>query len=221
MVNRKVAKVLAWRYKILAFVFVLLAAGLVLLPKYEKHEGISPESLLVNGISTERFITTDKLADMIINQDPGFILIDVRDEASYKKYSLKNAINIPLDSILGSHAKIYLNQDQFNIIFYSNNQFTANQAWLLNKRLGYDKIFVLEGGIQSWYTTIINPTKPTESMTTREHDLYSFRKAASMYFGVVYPEDIIQPEKPKIVKTPPKKVVPIKKKKKMPLEGGC
>ena len=46
MVNRKFAKFLALRYKILAFIFILLAAGLVLLPKFEKQEGIQPISLL-------------------------------------------------------------------------------------------------------------------------------------------------------------------------------
>ena len=220
MVNRRFAKVLAWRYKILAFIFVVLAGGLVLLPKYEKHEGISPEKLLSNALSTERYISTDELADRIINQDPSFILVDVRDLASYKKHSLKNSIHIPLDSILSESAKDYLDQDQYDLIFYSNNQFTADQAWMICKRLGYNNLFVLEGGVQSWFNTIINPVKPSENMTAQEFDIYSFRKAASMYFGVVYPEDIIQPKRI-VKKAPPKKVVPVKKKKKMPMEGGC
>ena len=99
MINRNLAKVLSFRYKIIALVLVMLASGLVLLPKYEKHEGISPEQLLSNAISPERYISTDELADKLINQDPSFLLIDVRDEESFKKYNLPYAINIPLEKL--------------------------------------------------------------------------------------------------------------------------
>jgi hypothetical protein len=56
MINRKFAKVLSFRYKILALVFIVLAGGLVLLPKYEKHEGIKPEKLflLSNSKASEK-----------------------------------------------------------------------------------------------------------------------------------------------------------------------
>ena len=233
MVNRKLVKFLSLRYKILAGVLIVLAGGLVLLPKYEKHEGISPEELLSNAISPERYITTDELADKIINQDPTLLLIDVRDENSYKKYSLPNAINIPLNKILEENSEPYLYQDAYDVVLFSNDNFHSDQAWVLCNRLGYENLHVLKGGVNTWFNTIINPKKPTENMASNEFDLYSFRKAASMYFGVAYPEKVSK--KPVVKKyvaktttsvktTPaeaPKKVIPIKKKKKMPVEGGC
>ncbi len=55
-------------------------------------------------------------------------------------------------------------------------------------------------------------------MPKEAFELYSFRKAAGMYFGVGVPE----PEtKKEIVKKPVKKVITIKKKKKRTPEGGC
>lgn len=218
MINRNLAKVLSFRYKILALVFVVLAGGLVLLPKYEKHEGISPEKLLSNAISSERYISTDELAHKIINQDPSFLLIDVRDEESYTKYSLPNSINIPLEKLLEEDSEPYLNQDEFDVILFSNDNFYADQAWLLCTRLNYKNLRVLKGGINTWFNTVINPLKPGENQSASAFELYSFRKAASMYFGVVYPEQVkkAQPEK-----VTPKKVITIKKKKKAPVEGGC
>ena len=219
MINRKLAKVLSFRYIILATVFIILAGGLVLLPKFEKHEGIKPEQLLSNAISSERYISSDEIAHKIINQDPSFLLIDVRDEESYEKYSLPNSINIPLENLLTDDSESLLNQDQFDVILFSNDNFYADQAWLLCDRLDYKNLRVLEGGINTWYTTIINPTIPKENQPASDFELYSFRKAASMYFGVVYPEPIIiEPVKKK---APPKKVITVKKKKKMPVEGGC
>ncbi len=219
MINRNLAKVLSFRYKIIALVLVLLAAGLVLLPKYEKHEGINPKDLLSNAISPERYISTDELADKIVNQDPSFLLIDVRDEKSFKKHALPDAINIPLEKLLDEESEGYLNQDEYDIILYSNDNFYADQAWIICNRLAYKNHRVLKGGVNKWFTTIINPKIPTENMPKVAFDLYSFRKAASMYFGVAYPEQAQATQN--TTKKTTKKRVTLKKKKKMAAEGGC
>ena len=219
MVKKKVAKVLALRYIILAGILVILAGGLVLLPKYEKHEGIKTEQLLNNVISPERYITTDILADKLISQDPSYLLIDIRDEESYNKYTLPNAINIPLGKLLEEDSSMYLDQGQYNVVLFSNDNFYADQAWILCNRLDYKNLHVLEGGVNKWYNTIINPLKPTENMPTEAFELYTFRKAASMYFGVAYPEQFKVVAKK--VTPKPKKVITVKKKKKAPAEGGC
>ncbi len=218
MINRKLAKFLSFQYILLAVILILTAVGLVLLPKYEKHEGISAKELLSNIISPERYISTDELADKIVNQDPSFILIDVRDSISFKKNSLPNAINIPLKKLLDEDATAYLDQDQFDVVLFSNTNFYADQAWILCNRLDYKNLRVLKGGINEWFYTIINPPKPTEGMPVTAFEQYSFRKAASMYFGVAYPDAV---KKTIIKKVAPKKVVPFKKKKKKKPEGGC
>lgn len=224
MVNRKLVKFLSFRYIILASILLVLAGGLVLLPKYEKQEGISPEQLLKHVISPERYITTDELADRIINQDPSLLLIDVRDEKDFKKYSLPNAVNIPLKNIFNADSEPYLDQDQFDVILFSNDNFYSDQAWLLCSRKNYKNLHVLKGGITNWFNTIINPKEPTENMASNSFETYAFRKAASMYFGVAYPKIIQkQPVTSKTKKTTNvvKTIIPKKKKKKMPIEGGC
>ncbi len=220
MVKKKIAKVLAFRYKILAAILLILAGGLVLLPKYQKHEGIKPQELLSNVISPERYITTDQLAHKLINQDPSFILIDVRDENSFESYTLPNAINIPLKNLLDEDSRSYLNQNQFDVVLFSNDHFYADQAWILSNRLGFKNIRVLKGGLNNWFTTIINPMKPSENMPAETFDLYSTRKAASMYFGVVYPEQANLAESETKTEAP-KRVITVQKKKKRAAEGGC
>lgn len=225
MVNRKLVKFLSFRYIILATVLLVLAGSLVLLPKYEKQEGINPEELLSNAISPERYITTDELADRMINRDPSLLLIDVRDESDFKKYSLPNAVNIPLQNIFNEDSEPYLNQDQYDVILFSNDNFYSDQAWMLCNRKKYKNLHVLKGGINTWFNTIINPKQPTENMASNAFELYTFRKAASMYFGVAYPKKIqkqpVVSKKRTVTTSAPKKIVPKKKKKKMPVEGGC
>lgn len=221
MYNRKLAKILTHSYKILAVILILLAGGLLLLPTYEKHEGIDPESLLANAISPERYITADELAHKIISEDPTVLVIDVRDSVRFGSYSIPGAINIPLKNILDEENEGYLDQSAYEIVLCSDDNFYADQAWILCNRLGYKNLRVLQGGMRDWFNSVINPPVPDEKMPNSEHELYSFRKSASMFFGVVY-EDQVKATPPPAKPSPkPKTVTPVKKKKKKMPEGGC
>ncbi len=216
MINRKLAKILSKRYIILASMLFIAAFGLVLLPSYQKNENITAENLLAKVINPERYITSDVLADKIITNDPSIILIDVREVEEFTKYTLPNAINIPLSDILNDDYQGYLDQDRYNVILFSNENFKADQAWLLLNRLGYSNLHVLNGGINGWYHTILNPPKPSEDMPNEAYELYNFRRAAGLYFGVG-----IKAKEKKVVKKVVKKIVPKQKKKKRMPEGGC
>ena len=220
MVTKRTAKILALRYKMMAGILIVLATGLVLLPKYQKIEGINAEQLLSNTISLERYVTTDQIAHKIVNQDPSFFLIDLREENSYNRYSLPNAINIPLKKILDKDFEAYLNQNQFDVVFFSDDNFYSDQAWALCTRLKYKNLYVLKGGANKWFTTIINPQQPNENEDLEAFDLYSTRKATSMFFGVAYPDQVAE-EDLSTNNSVPRKVIVLKKKKKKAPEGGC
>jgi len=214
----KLKRLLVRRYQILAAILFILAAGLVLLPKYKKNEGVKPELFVKNAISSERYISTDLLADRLVNQDPVVLLVDTRSEKDFNNYALPNAINIPLKKFLDEDFEGFINQDVYDVILYSNDNFYADQAWMIGNRLGYTNLYVLKGGLNEWFNTIINPKLPEETMPNEAFELYSFRKAAGMYFGVGIPE----PETKEIIKKKPvKKVITVKKKKKRAPEGGC
>ncbi|VAW22481.1 hypothetical protein MNBD_BACTEROID04-1876 [hydrothermal vent metagenome] len=210
----KYKKFLVRRYQILAAILIILSAGLVLLPKYEKNEGIKPEAFLLNVLSTERYINTDELANRLINQDPTILLVDVRTPKEFEEYSLPNAVNIPLAEVLSSDSEAYLNQDAFDVILYSNDNYYSDQAYFLCNRLGYKNLYVLDGGLNKWFSTIINPKMPKETAPKKDFDIYNSRIAAGMYFGVGNTSQ-------KVVKKTPKKVIKLTKKKKKVAEGGC
>ena len=207
------------RYQLLALILIILAGGLLVLPKQQKHEGIVPELFVKNMLSTERYINTDILADRMVNQDPVLLLIDTRTTEAFEKYSLPNAINIPLSQIFNEELNPYLDQDVYDVVLFSNDNFTAEEAWLIGNRMGYQRLYVLDGGLNAWFETIIEPELPKETMSREAFELYAFRKAAGKYFGVANDTVEIKTEVKK-VPTPKKVVTKPKKKKKMP-EGGC
>ena len=206
-------------YQFLALILIILAGGLIVLPKQQKHEGIAPELFVKNMLSTERYINTDVLADRMVNQDPVLLLIDIRTREEFEKYSLPNAVNIPLSQIFNEELNPYLDQDVYDVVLFSNDNFTADEAWLIGNRMGYQRLYVLDGGLNAWFETIIEPELPKETMSREAFELYAFRKAAGKYFGVANDTVEIKTEVKK-VPTPKKVVTKPKKKKKMP-EGGC
>ena len=165
MYNRKLAKLLTHSYKILAVILILLAGGLLLLPTYEKHEGIDPESLLANSISPERYISSDELAHKIISGDPSLLVIDVRDSARFSAYSIPGAVNIPLANVLDEESEVYLDQSAYEIVLCSDDSFYADQAWILCNRLGYKNLRVLDGGMHAWFNSVITSRRFCTSLT--------------------------------------------------------
>ena len=206
-------------YQILALILIILAGGLFLIPKHPKHEGISPELFAKNILSTERYITSDQLADRMVNDDPVLLLIDTRSLEEYQSFSLPDAIHIPLSEIFSEELNPYLDQNIYDIILFSNDNFIAEQAWMLCKRMDYQRLYILDGGLNTWFSTIIEPIPPKESMSQEAFELYAFRRAAGKYFGVA--NDTVEIEVKPIRKTAPKKVVTKPKKKKRMPEGGC
>lgn len=200
-------------YYTLAVFLLLLGLGLVILPDREHIEEASPREVLNDLKNPSRFISTDKVAEMIIDKDPTILLVDVRDMYDYLDYSIPGAHSIPLEEILSYNWIDSLAFEGSKIILFSNSDIRADQAWILLKREKKENIHVMKGGLNRWFETIIQPERPPETAPSEEIDLYDFRKGASIYFtgGAAPIEQDIDAE-PVMVK---------RKAKTQTVEGGC
>ena len=179
----------------------------------EPFEKVQPCDLIDIISQTNKYVTTDELARKIMSDDPTILLVDLRSKTEYDKYSLTGAINIPLKNLADEKYKDVLDQNVRTIILYSNSSDLAVKAWTLTSRLSYKNVFILKGGLNRWVETILKPTEPKETALRTEFETYSFRKAASSYFGGGSTVGA-----PTIKK---KASLPIKRKKKSAAGGGC
>ena len=124
-----------------------------------------------------------EVADMVISKDPTLQLIDVRSAEEFEKFSLPNAINIPMVDILNPEWDEFINQDVKLNVFYSNSSNDANQAWMLTRQLGYKNNYVLQGGVNYWAETIMNPEAPATTSPNEEIAKYNLQKGAGMALG--------------------------------------
>lgn len=176
---------------------------------------LTPPQLLEEVREGAQFVSTDQIADMIIQEDPSLQLIDVRSSDEFEKFHLPGAINIPLTDLLNDDWEAYINQDVKMNVFYSNGNTYANEAWMITRQLGYLNNYVMMGGMNYWAETIMNPEKPATTSPDDEFALYDFRKGASQALGGGSLESTIDsgsaPPPPPINKRPKKKRV----------AGGC
>ncbi len=199
-------------YIYLTILMLVLAIGTLMIKKETKLKQIEPQQLLVEMVQPTRYVSTDQVAKMIIHGDPSLELIDVRPSAEFEQFALQRAINIPLDSLINPASLGYFGIPGTRVVFVSNDDIAADQAWVLTKRLGYKSTYVMKGGLNSWMETIIDPQEPGEDESSEAFETYAFRKGAQQYFTGAKAESA---EAPKV------KVEVQRRKKTTAAAGGC
>ena len=179
----------------------------------EPIDKVQPCDLVAIVAHTDKYITTDELARRLMSDDPTLTLVDLRTSTEFNKYSLDGAVNIPLKDLLDKKYEDIINQDVQTTVFYSNSSDLSAKAWMLTKRLGYNNNYILRGGLNHWVETILRPRELKETASSKEFERYSFRKAASAYFGGGSATG-----ESATVKV---KAAPIKRRKKEAAGGGC
>jgi len=173
-----------------------------------------PDQLFLDLIESTRYFTVEEVAQKIISQDPSIQLIDVRDSVSYNKFTLSGAINMPLNELLKPENKLYLDQNVYKSIFFSNGSSDADVAWMICNRMGYKNTYVMLGGLNTWVDHILEPKDHSVIWDKVDDQMYQYRKGASIYFGgeAIDVEDAGEKIKPK---------KPLIKRKKKEVSGGC
>ncbi len=200
-------------YLFLTLIMLVLAVGLLFFHAQNKPKQVPPDKLLWDIIQPTRYVSTDNVAKWIIEKDPSIELIDVRGADEYKAFSLPNAINVPLDSLITTSGSEYFGIPGVRVVLFANDDILSDQAWVLLRRLGFKDNYVMKGGLNRWIETIIKPQKPPESDPKTAFELYEFRKGASLYFTGAKVSTSSKVSKAKVV---------FKRRKKVTVaSGGC
>lgn len=170
------------KYTILAVLLIVLALGLVVLPKKKDLKEADPKALLSAITEKSRYLSVDLVTHRIIENDPTLMLIDLRPANEFKAFALPGAINIQPESLLSEGNLELLNQPGKDKILYANSDLMAEKAWLLGTRYSISRLYILKGGLNEWYNTFIKQGEVFSTASSSDLDLLSFRNAARQYF---------------------------------------
>lgn len=189
---------------------------LIALLSYKRPEHlytVNTQDTLEKVVNNNYLITLEDL-----NQE-NHVLVDVRNSFDFNKGHLDNAINITSPEILEDDNSRIINkikEENKTIVLYGNNPNETTLPYLLLSQLGYDNLKILTVKNSYNQNKLITENFVIENNAT---DINAFiqesvkNKEAAM-------KKLKARAIPKVQPTP-KKVIPVKKKKKMPIEGGC
>jgi rhodanese-related sulfurtransferase len=159
-------------------------------------------------------ISVDAMAEALINRDPAYQLIDLRSPEAFGEYHLPGAINIPFDSLFNWDMVPYIDQIARKNVFYSNGTSVSSKAWMLTRQKGYVNNYVLQGGLNAWFDTIILPKPPPVTSDARAFALYRKRLGASRHFT----GQSVQPAQDQ---PPAEGPAPLIRRERTKVQGGC
>lgn len=161
--------------------FVALVLGLIALFAGNPYGGgtlkVNEKELALSTVNNSDKISPTDLADWIIQGKADYALIDLRSQEKYNEYSIPNAQCIPLIQL--PESDLLRNQ---KIIFYSDDDVAASQAWFMLKSNDYKGVYILDGGLNAWKENVLFPKAPSNG---NKEELLQFEKMkeVSKYFG--------------------------------------
>jgi rhodanese-related sulfurtransferase len=204
------------KYTILSILLLVLALGLVILPKKNDRKEIDPNALSSSVVEKSRYLTVDQITHRIIEDDPTLTLIDLRPADLYKAFALPGSVNIHPDSLFNKSGFDLLNQAGKDKILYATSDLPAEKAWLFCSRYSISRVYIMKGGMEEWDNTFIHIKPISGTPSSTDLDLLSFRNAARQYF-VGSSEKNVVPVAPQV-----KENIPfIRRAAKATSGGGC
>jgi rhodanese-related sulfurtransferase len=198
--------------QIITSILLLLGALLALLPlsgKYSLHA--KPGNVLVSVLDEKNTFTADQVARFVVTEDSTLQLIDLRSAKEFAECNIPGSVNIPYADFLKKDPGPYLEDPGMRHIFYSNDDLHASYAQTLAVGLGYKNCFIMKGGLNAWYETIMNSEFTGDKISARENALFETRLRARNLFNEVNS----MPDSLKMAYMATKRFDPKK------LDGGC
>lgn len=167
------------------FSIILFSAGLILVI-FQLTGNISftvkPATLITGLKDVDSYYTVDQVARIVVSEEPGFQIIDLRKAEEFSLFNIPGSVNIPYRDFVNMDPSAFLSNKKLKTIFYSNGDFDSNYALVFARGLKYNNVYVMKGGLNEWFKTVMNSSFTGERITARENALYEARFRAKKIF---------------------------------------
>ncbi len=143
---------------------------------------VKPQKLLTAILDNSTYFTADQVARFIVSEDSSVQMIDVRTPDEFNTANIPGSINVPYDKLLNSDPAAFLNNGKSKNIFYSNGDLDANYALTITRGLNLNNTFVMKGGMNDWYKTVMYSSFSGDKISARENALFEIRAKAKSLF---------------------------------------
>ena len=166
----------------------LLCMGLIvaLLPiSAGRSLSVRPQKLMVELLDEKTYFSVDQVAKFLVTEDSTVQFFDLRSPGEFSAINIPGSINIPYNELLNNDPGRFLSDENIKKIFYSNGDFDSNYAFAIASGLNYKNIFVMKGGLNEWFKTIMNSNFSGDRISARENALFETRFRARKMFSEI------------------------------------
>ena len=110
-------------------------------------------------------------------------MIDVRSAAEFRFCNIPGSVNIPFENLTETGWESVLNRENVRTIFYSNDDLLASMAQTIATGMGNENVFVMKGGLNEWFQTVMLSEFSGEKISARENALFENRFRARAAFN--------------------------------------
>jgi rhodanese-related sulfurtransferase len=143
---------------------------------------VRPQKLLSEVLDENTYFTVDQVARFVVSEDSSVKIIDLRTPEEFRTMNIPGSINIPYSKLLDSDPGSILNDGKTMNIFYSNGDFDSNYALAIARGLNIKNTYVMKGGLNEWFNTVMNSNFTGERITAKENALFETRTRAKKMF---------------------------------------
>src|SRR5665648_5178 len=122
-------------------------------------------------LDEKTYFSVDQVARFLISEDSTVQIIDLRSPEEFRSENIPGSINIPYEKLLGIDPGSFLKSGNIKNIFYSNGDLYSNYALVISRGLKYKNIYVMSGGLNEWFNSVMNSSFRGERISARENAL--------------------------------------------------
>ncbi len=140
---------------------------------------------LAEKAAAENFFTVDEVARFVNIEDSTVQLVDVRNAAAFRTCNIPGSVNIPLEKLSEPGWENVLNRKNVRTVFYSNDDLLASMAQTIVTGMGNENAYLMKGGLNEWFRTVMLSEFSGEKISARENALFENRFKARAAFNQI------------------------------------
>ncbi len=168
----------------LPVVLAVLVGVVMIFTPFERITSLNEKDITVlegEIIANKHFIHPDEVSFKLLNDYHPLTLVDVRSQDESAEFSLPGSVNVPISQLHLRKWKGTLSPKEGKVVFYSNGTELAQKAWIAARRMGYENIYVLDGGLNGFFNNLENNPEPS-SLKMEAGFAHRFRERARKAF---------------------------------------
>lgn len=158
--------------------FILSLSAFMLTERKDSLQALVSDREFVNRYELPK-MSVDEFAYRIMKDDNRLQIIDFRTAQAFEKQNLPGSTSFTFDNLFEKEPSKILHIRHKTNVFVADDEYKERQFAIIAKKLGFNNVFILEGGLRKFDKEILQFDKRSIATSKQEVNTFRFRTKAS------------------------------------------